>query len=120
MLNGRHYYDRPERVIPAQYFQAPLLLDEEEYHRWLLMRRHQAAGLLPKTAEASIWSSSGSSAQIKAALAQLVEAGVLTPVRVGEKALPYHMLTSTLHLLDVTVWLHLEDYRRTPALAALD
>jgi len=39
---GRHYYDRPERVIPTPYVQAEPLRDEEEYHRWLLMRRHQA------------------------------------------------------------------------------
>src|SRR2546421_4304634 len=97
---GRHYYDRPERVIPARYFQASPLLDEEEYHRWILTRRQQAMGLLLKRAEASIWSGCGDSAQNKLALAQLVEAGVLTPVQVGEKALPYYMLTSTLHLLD--------------------
>ena len=97
---GRHYYDRPERIIPAGYFQAPPLLDEEEYHRWILTRRQQAMGLLLKRAEASIWSGCGDSAQAKLALDQLVEAGVLTPVQVGEKALPYYMLTSTLHLLD--------------------
>src|SRR2546426_222135 len=28
---GRHYYDRPARVIPAQYFAAPPLLDTAEY-----------------------------------------------------------------------------------------
>ncbi len=97
---GRHYYDRPERIIPAHYFQAPPLLDEEEYHRWILTRRQQAMGLLLKRAEASIWSGCGDSAQNKLALTQLVEAGVLTPVQVGEKALLYYMLTSTLHLLD--------------------
>jgi uncharacterized protein YcaQ len=57
-------------------------------------------GLLLKRAEASIWSGCGDSAQNKLALDQLVEAGVLTPVQVGEKALPYYMLTSTLRLLD--------------------
>ena len=97
---GRHYYDRPERIIPARYFQAPPLLDVEEYHRWILTRRQQAMGLLLKRAEASIWSGCGDSTQNKLAFAQLVEAGVLTPVQVGEKALPYYMLTTTLHLLD--------------------
>jgi uncharacterized protein len=98
---GRHYYDRPERVIPAPYVQAQPLRDEEEYHRWLLMRRHQSMGLMPKTAEACIWSGCGGSTQMRIALAQLVEAGVLTPVLVGEKAVTYHVLTSHLHLLDV-------------------
>src|SRR5206468_2086329 len=41
---GRHYYDRPERVIPAHYFSAPPLLDEEAYYRWIMAKRHQATG----------------------------------------------------------------------------
>lgn len=98
--NGRHYYDRPERVIPSHHFQSEPLLDEDAYHRWILTRRHQSTGLLPRTAEAAIWSGCGTSAQNKAAVAQLVEAGVLTPVLVGEKKLTYHLLTSSLNLLD--------------------
>lgn len=99
--NGRHYYERPERVIPVEHYQGAPIVDGEEYHRWIMTRRQQAMGLLPRTAEAAIWSSCGSSAENKVAIAQLVEAGVLTPVRVGEKALPYYMYTSTLGLLDV-------------------
>lgn len=98
--NGRHYYERPERVIPVKHYQGAPLMDREEYHRWIMTRRQQAMGLLPRTAEAAIWSSCGSSAENKVAITQLVEAGVLTPVQVGEKALPYYMHTSTLDLLD--------------------
>ncbi len=97
---GRHYYDRPERVIPAVYFQAAPLHDEEAYHRWILTRRHQSMGLAPKTGDASIWSSCGGSKQQQAALAQLVETSVLTPVRVGEKNMLCYMPTSALNLLD--------------------
>ncbi len=97
---GRHYYERPERVIPLQHLESPPLLDLEEYHRWIIMRRQQAMGLLPRTAEAAIWCSCGDSAKNKLAMAQLVEAGVFTSVKVGENALPYYMLTSTLDLLD--------------------
>jgi uncharacterized protein len=97
---GRHYYDRPERVIPTHHFQESPLLDEEAYHRWILVRRHQATGLLSKTGEAAIWSGFGTSAQNKAALAQLVADDVLIPVTVGEKALTYYMLKNTLDLLD--------------------
>src|SRR5712691_10705722 len=100
---GRHYYERPERVIPLQHLQSAPLLDMEEYHRWIISRRQQAMGLLPRTAEAAIWSSCGDSAQNKLAMAQLVEAGMLTSVKVGEKALPYYMLTSTLNLLDAAL-----------------
>jgi len=97
---GRHYYDRPERVVPAHYFNAPPLLDETDYYRWIMLRRHQATGLLRTTAEAAIWSACGDAKVRARAVAQLVEMGELTPVRVGEEALPYHMLTSTLKLLD--------------------
>ena len=76
------------------------MLDQETYLRWILTRRVQAMGLLPRTAEATIWSSCGDSAQNKHALAQLVAEGILTPVHIGEKSLPYYMLTSTLNLLD--------------------
>ena len=101
--SGRHYYERPERVIPAEHFQRTPVLDGEEYHRWIMTRRQQAMGLFPRTAEAAIWSSCGSSAENKLAIAQLVEEGVLTHVLVGEKKLPYYMLTSTLDLLDVSL-----------------
>src|ERR1700676_2853802 len=78
--SGRHYYERPERVIPAHHFQSTPMLDQETYLRWILTRRVQAMGLLPRTAEAAIWSSCGDSAQNKHALTQLVEEGILTPV----------------------------------------
>jgi uncharacterized protein len=97
---GRHYYDRPERVIPAQYFAAPPLLDAAEYHRWIVARRYQAVGILRKASDASIWIGCGSRAENDLALAQLVEAGVITPVRIGEKDWPYYILTDTLQLLD--------------------
>jgi len=100
---GRHYYDRPERVIPAHYFGAPPLLDEVAYHRWIMLRRHQATGMLRTTAEASVWSVCGDSAKRALAVKQLVESGELTPVRVGEKAWLYHMFTGALQLLDVAL-----------------
>src|SRR5260370_24101321 len=65
-----------------------------------MLRRHQATGLLSTTAAAAIWSACGDARVRARAVAQLVERGELAPVRVGEEALPYHMLTSTLKLLD--------------------
>ncbi|HLJ36631.1 MAG TPA: crosslink repair DNA glycosylase YcaQ family protein [Ktedonobacteraceae bacterium] len=104
--NGRHYYDRPERVIPAQYFSAPPLLDEDAYHRWIVKRRITAVGLLRKTAEAAIWSVCGDSKQRERALLQLVESGELTPVLVGDsadttnKSMLYYMPSTALKLLN--------------------
>jgi uncharacterized protein len=109
--SGRHYYDRPEHVIPAHYFNAQPLLDEEAYHRWIMLRRYTAVGLLRKTAEAAIWSACGDSKQRERAVLQLLETGDLTPVHVGDsaghgdksnKAWLYYMPTTALKLLDVS------------------
>jgi uncharacterized protein len=97
---GRHYYDRPYRVIPAQHFALPLLVDEAAYYRWIIMRRYQAAGILRPTAEAAIWSACHEAPKRKLALAQLVEAGLLTQLQIGDLAGPYYTPTSALSLLD--------------------
>lgn len=98
--NGRHYYDRPERVIPDIHFQTPLLTDTDAYHKWIVGRRFQAVGLLRPNAEAAIWSACGNSATRKAAIAQLVADGELTPIQVGEKGWSYYMPTNALPLLE--------------------
>ena len=106
--NGRHYYDRPERIIPSQYFSAPSLLDEEAYLRWIMLRRFTAVGLLRKTAEAAVWSACGDSKQRERAVLQLVESGELTPVHVGDsadttnKSMLYYMPTAALKLLNAS------------------
>jgi uncharacterized protein YcaQ len=98
--SGRHYYDRPERVIPTQHYSIPFLDDEEAYHRWIIARRFQAVGLLRPQAEAAIWSACGESAVRKLAIAQLVEDGTLTPITIGERNWTYYMPTKLLPLLD--------------------
>ena len=97
---GRHYYDRPERVIPAQHFAIEPLVDEEAYYRWILMRRFQATGILRQAADVAIWCACGQAAQRKLALAQLVEAGLLTPMLIGQLKTPYYIPTKALDLLD--------------------
>jgi uncharacterized protein YcaQ len=99
---GRHYYDRPNRVIPELHFTSPPLVDEAAYYRWIIMRRHQAAGILRPTAEAAIWSACHEAPKRKLALAQLVEAGLLTQLQIGELAGLYYTPTSSLTLLDET------------------
>jgi len=72
-----------------------------------MLRRFTAVGLLRKTAEAAIWSACGDSKQREQAILQLVEAGALTPVLVGDgadnssKSMLYYMPTSALPLLNV-------------------
>ena len=97
---GRHYYDRPERIIPPEYFQTAPLRDVQAYHRWIVEQRHHATGLLHEVGDPSIRSSCGSSAETNLAREQLVESGVLIPVQVGEKQWPYYMPVSLLNLLD--------------------
>ncbi len=97
---GRHYYERPQRVIPAQHFEDTPLVDETAYYRWIMMRRYQATGILRSTAEAAIWSACNEASKRKLALAQLLEAGLLTQLQIGELAGPYYVQTSALKLLD--------------------
>ncbi|HWZ18063.1 MAG TPA: crosslink repair DNA glycosylase YcaQ family protein [Ktedonobacteraceae bacterium] len=97
---GRHYYDRPSRVIPEQHFTLSPLVDEAAYYRWIIMRRYKAAGILRPTAEAAIWSACNEAPKRKLALAQLVEAGLLTQLKIDELAGPYYAQTSALKLLD--------------------
>ena len=97
---GRHYYDRPSRVIPEQHFTLPPLVDETDYYRWIIMRRYKATGILRPTAEAAIWSACNEAPKRKLALAQLVEAGLLTQLKIDELAGPYYAPTSALALLD--------------------
>jgi uncharacterized protein len=97
---GRHYYDRPQRVIPVQHFEETPLVDEAAYYRWIMMRRYQATGILRPTAEAAIWSACNEASKRKLALAQLLEAGLLTQLQIGELAGPYYVHTISLKLLD--------------------
>ncbi len=95
---GRHYYDRPARVIPHLY-RDELEWDEKAYRRWILVRRHQAVGLLRPQAEAAIWSVCGNAAARAEAIRDLVETGDLAPVRVGEKSTLFHLPAAALPLL---------------------
>jgi len=97
---GRHYYDRSRRVIPPQHFEATPLVDEEAYYRWIIMRRYQAAGILRPTAEAAVWCACVEAAKRKLAVTQLLDAGQLTQLQVGDLAWPYYVHSSALNLLD--------------------
>ncbi len=99
---GRHYYDRPERVIPTQHYTAPGHADADSYYRWIVTRRYQAVGLLRPGSDQSVWSACGDGATRKRATAQLLEDGTLTAVHVGEQAWPYYILTSALPLLNAS------------------
>ena len=100
---GRHYYDRAERVIPPEYFNAPPVEDEDEATRWMLARRSQTMGLIRPVGEYSIWFGCGATSRRAPAFKELVEMGTLTPVQIGEngtKGWPAYLPTSALPLLE--------------------
>jgi uncharacterized protein len=100
---GRHYYDRAERVIPAEHFNLPPLEDEAEYTRWIMARRCQAMGLMSGGGDGSIWSGCGKAPQRTQALKMLVEDGTITPVEIsanGKKGWTGHVYSSALPLLE--------------------
>ncbi len=102
--SGRHYYDRAERVIPPEHFNAPPLLDEAAFNRWIVTRRAQAMGLMRPSGDASIWLMHGSRpAQRAAAIKELVEMGTLTAAEIrenGAKGWTAYLPTSALPLLE--------------------
>nr|BBH89186.1 hypothetical protein KTC_39370 [Thermosporothrix sp. COM3] len=100
--NGRHYYDRPERVIPAKHFAQPLLADHDAYLRWIVARRIQAVGLLRLAADPAIWSVCGKAEDRKRVIAELLEEGTITQVTIETLKTPYYIPTSALPLLDTT------------------
>jgi uncharacterized protein YcaQ len=100
---GRHYYDRAERVIPPEYFNAPPVEHEGESARWMLARRCQAMGIIRPSGDYSIWFGCGPAARRAPAFNELVEMGTLTPVLIGEngaKGWPAYLPTSALPLLE--------------------
>lgn len=98
--NGNHFYDRPERVIPAQHYTSAPHPDAASYYRWIIARRYQAVGLLRPTAESCIWSACGTAEQRRAVLPQLVEDGILIPVQIEAIRGQYYMPSSALPYLN--------------------
>lgn len=94
---GQHLYDLAERVVPAKYFNEPVIDDEEAKHE-LAMERHRAVGILRPNSGPEIWSYSVLHAIKLPIFATLVDRGELIPVDVeGVKA---HVTPEFLTLLD--------------------
>lgn len=88
---GRHVYDLTERVVPSEILNMPTP-DEDESVRTLVLDRHRATGLLRPTAPAEVWSLPVPARVRHAALAELVAAGELHPVKVDGRL---HHVTAT-------------------------
>ncbi|HKI58290.1 MAG TPA: crosslink repair DNA glycosylase YcaQ family protein [Trueperaceae bacterium] len=78
---GRHVYDLPERVLPADVLGCPDP-GESVSVRYLLRLRVRAAGLLRPGANQDVWSLPVAAERRRAALADLVAEGVLRRVDV--------------------------------------
>lgn len=91
--HGRHVYALPELVIPREHLCAPAASREESL-RFLVLRRHQSAGLLRFGAESALWSLPASAAERREIVTALVASGDLTAVDVdGDR---YHLRTADL------------------------
>lgn len=91
---GRHYYHRPEYVIPEPFRTQSESADLGAYFRWIVLRRHQTAGLLRPGASSEIWSVCGSRVDRDRAVDDLVQEGALRPVQVGPRKTLFHMPAS--------------------------
>lgn len=90
---GRHVYAVPERVIPEEELCAPAPSRRESL-RFLILRRHQSAGLLRLSADAGLWSLPAKSEERRSLVDELVAEGALTPVDVEGEL--YHLRTADL------------------------
>lgn len=79
---GRHVYDLPERVLPADVIGRPDP-GEDASLRYLLRLRVRAAGLLRPGANKAVWSVPVDGARRRAVLRDLVAEGALREVDVG-------------------------------------
>ena len=96
-VNGRHVYSLPEEVIPREHLCAEPA-DRRESIRFVIMRRHQTAGLLRDVADQALWGAQVLTPDRKQTTAELVAEGQLTPVDVeGDR---YHLRTEDLRWLD--------------------
>jgi uncharacterized protein YcaQ len=95
---GRHVYALPEQVIPEEHLCAEPV-DARESLRFLILRRHQSAGLLRLGADTALWSLPGLGAdERREMVGDLVAEGELMPVDVeGER---YHLRSADLSWLD--------------------
>jgi uncharacterized protein len=110
---NRRYYDLIERLVPATLLGRRESDDEALRHR--LLSRYRAVGLLGGQAPADVIYSTGSVADRRRWLAQLVESGTLLPVAVeGMKQVRY-AITDERPLLEATA----RRSRRPPAVTFL-
>lgn len=95
---SQHLYDLTERVVPPQFYSAPVL-DEAESIRELIHDRHRAVGLIRPNASPEMWSYSMVPAIRKVAIDALVDQERLIPVEIeGVKA---HATPDFLQQLDL-------------------
>ncbi len=99
---GRHVYDLPENVLPAELVNAPDISRDTSL-KHLILRRHQNVGLLRTNADGALWSLPVPSADRKKLLQDLVAEGALVPAQIEGSAQRYHLLTGSQAFLDQTV-----------------
>jgi uncharacterized protein YcaQ len=97
---NRRYYDLIERLVPPELLRRRESEDDALRHR--LLSRYRAVGLLAGQASADIIYSTGSVADRRRWLAELVESGTLVPVAVEGLRQVRYILGDERVLLDAT------------------
>jgi uncharacterized protein YcaQ len=91
--SGRHVYALPGQVLPAEALCAEPASHRESL-RFLMMRRHQSAGLLRRSTDQALWSLPAVPAEYREILEELIMDGSL--IRVDVDGVPYQLRTTDL------------------------
>jgi hypothetical protein len=95
---NRRYYDLIERLVPAELLARSETEEDAMRHR--LLSRYRAVGLTPASGQPEVMYGTGSAADRRRRTDELVDEGVLLPIRVdGLKAMQY-MLAEEEPILD--------------------
>jgi uncharacterized protein YcaQ len=97
---NRRYYDLIERLVPARLLAKRETPDQAHRHR--LLSRYRAVGLLGLQANAEVILNTGKAAERARWTADLVEEGLLIPVRVDGLRAPRYLLAEEEPILEAT------------------
>ncbi|HEY7451348.1 MAG TPA: crosslink repair DNA glycosylase YcaQ family protein [Candidatus Limnocylindria bacterium] len=99
---SRRFYDLIERLVPAQYLDAPPAPEAEAW-RHRVLSRYRAVGLVATTGNAElVWGQAGSVAQRKVITMSLIDEGVLVPVEVEGRRGVRLVMAEELPILEAT------------------
>ncbi len=94
---SRRYYDLIERLVPAHLLAADAPQADQYRHRYL--SRHRGVGLMAEGGASELLMGTGKAPDRKRMLAELIEAGLLVPVRIEGFKETRHVLAGERNIL---------------------